>query len=322
MRHKLKGGFVLLVAALALGGLTAASALAAGAPTAETKPAGTIFGTEATLKGKVNPNGATTKYYFEYGTTTGYGTKTLEVTLKSRTIEVEVSKLVEGLTPSTKYHFRVVATNEFGTSDGADQAFTTASAALPEFSEGKPGYKIGIKTNSESGVKWSGSGSELECSSDYANAEITGPKTISYGTMIFQGCKIGKHGCNNTTGTESIEEIRTTALEGKLVYLSKTAKTVAILFKPMSGVTVATNIKCGIREGEVRGSILMPLTKVNTLSNEFKLTSNVGTESYESESGGKLSANLTSELFSGESNPIYWTFTDALFSAVKIEVKA
>jgi hypothetical protein len=202
-------------------------------------------------------------------------------------------------------------------------AVSSASAALPEFTEGKPGYKIVVTSNSESGVTWSGSGSGFACSSDHAEGVITGPKAIGSAKMVFQGCKIEQHGCNNTKGTESTEEIKTTALEGKLVYLSKTAKTVAILFKPVSGTTVATTIKCGIREGEVRGSILMPLTKVNTLTSEFKLTGNVGAEAYEGELGEIRSAQLNSTLFNGsEFTRINWSFTNRLLTAAKIEVKA
>ncbi len=44
-------------------------------PAATTGSASAVTGTTATLNGTVNPNGAATTWQFEYGTTTGYGSK-------------------------------------------------------------------------------------------------------------------------------------------------------------------------------------------------------------------------------------------------------
>jgi DNA-binding beta-propeller fold protein YncE len=99
-------------------------------PTAETKAASSIGEAAATLKGTVNPKGAETKYYFEYGTTISYGSKTAEASAGSGTGNVEVSKEITGLSRNTTYHFRVVATNVNGTTDGADQQFTTLNSVI------------------------------------------------------------------------------------------------------------------------------------------------------------------------------------------------
>jgi virginiamycin B lyase len=80
---------------------------------------------EATLNGIVNPNGLATKFYFEYGTTKSYGTKTAEVSAGSGTSDVEESKVITSLTENAKYHFRLVTVNSDGTSDGLDQVFST-----------------------------------------------------------------------------------------------------------------------------------------------------------------------------------------------------
>jgi hypothetical protein len=87
-------------------------------------PAG-IGEKEATLQGTVNPEGTETKYYFEYGTTESYGSKTAEASAGSGTSSVEVSKTITGLTANTKYHYRLVATNGNETTYGTDQTFTT-----------------------------------------------------------------------------------------------------------------------------------------------------------------------------------------------------
>jgi hypothetical protein len=97
-----------------------------GGPTATTELATGVTKTEATLNGTVNPNGQETKYYFEYGTSTSYGTKTVEASAGSGTGNIKESQAVTGLSPGTEYHFRIVATNAGGTTYGADKTFTTA----------------------------------------------------------------------------------------------------------------------------------------------------------------------------------------------------
>jgi streptogramin lyase len=86
-----------------------------------------VNGAEATLKGTVNPEKLASTYFFEYGTTKAYGSKTAEVSAGSGTANVAASKLVGELAPSTTYHFRVAETNSTGTTTGEDQTFTTTS---------------------------------------------------------------------------------------------------------------------------------------------------------------------------------------------------
>ncbi|HXV06335.1 MAG TPA: hypothetical protein VFP23_10575 [Solirubrobacterales bacterium] len=81
----------------------------------------------ATLSGVVNPNGEPTTCKFEYGTTVSYGTEvpcTTSPGSGESPVEVSIPAL-SGLAAGTTYHFRVVATNGGGTTNGADQSFTT-----------------------------------------------------------------------------------------------------------------------------------------------------------------------------------------------------
>jgi hypothetical protein len=128
MRSTLRSALLALMTVCALGGVTATSALASGKPFVETKPPTGVTFEKATLNGVVNPNGAETKYYFEYGETTKYGNKTESVSAGSGTTNLEVSKVITGLFIS-KMHFRIVATNTNGTSDGADETFDTVPYA-------------------------------------------------------------------------------------------------------------------------------------------------------------------------------------------------
>ena len=113
-----------LLACLAVGAVTAGPAVAA-APSATTTAATSVTATSATLNGTVSPNGTATSYYFQYGTTTDYGTQTATQPVSGNPSSRDVSADVTGLQPSTTYHFRVVAVNADGTVPGADMTFTT-----------------------------------------------------------------------------------------------------------------------------------------------------------------------------------------------------
>ena len=98
------------------------------APVAVTGSATSITVTSATLNGTVDPNGRTTAWYFEYGTSTSYGSKTPEKSAGSGTSTMSVSAPVSGLARGRLYHYRLVATSDAGTSRGADQTFSTIGA--------------------------------------------------------------------------------------------------------------------------------------------------------------------------------------------------
>src|SRR5437763_12074781 len=100
-------------------------------PTVKTEAASSLATTSATLNGVVNPNGSeVTECKFEYGTTASYS-KTAACTPApgSGTSNVAVSAAISGLSEGTEYHFRIVATNAGGTSEGADERFKTTSAS-------------------------------------------------------------------------------------------------------------------------------------------------------------------------------------------------
>jgi hypothetical protein len=93
---------------------------------ANTGFATSVGSTSAVLHGTVSPNGLTTTYYFEYGTTTAYGLVTASWTTDA---DASVSATVGGLSAQTTYHYRLVATNSSGTSYGSDRSFQTIQTA-------------------------------------------------------------------------------------------------------------------------------------------------------------------------------------------------
>ncbi|HET6865900.1 MAG TPA: fibronectin type III domain-containing protein, partial [Solirubrobacteraceae bacterium] len=121
----------LVACAGALLALLAPAALAAGEPMVATGTATAITTTSATVSGTVNPEGQSTTYYFEYGTTTSYGTQTSMAGAGSGSADVKVSTAIEPLTPNTTYHYRVVATNASGTTLGGDVSFKTPKPPAP-----------------------------------------------------------------------------------------------------------------------------------------------------------------------------------------------
>ncbi|HEY4349056.1 MAG TPA: hypothetical protein VGM80_15890, partial [Gaiellaceae bacterium] len=108
---------------------TTTGAPPAGGPALTVNPASSVTSTGATLSGSVNANGQTTTYYFEYGKTTSYGTKTTALGAGNGTVPVEVSAAISGLTAGQAYHFRLTATSSAGTSHSADATFTAAGGA-------------------------------------------------------------------------------------------------------------------------------------------------------------------------------------------------
>ena len=100
------------------------------APTAITLAATAVTAASATLNGTVNPNSLATNYYFEWGTTTSYGNVTPTIAAGNGTTNMAVNAGISGLTGGTTYHFRVVAVNADGTTNGSDLTFTPGAAVV------------------------------------------------------------------------------------------------------------------------------------------------------------------------------------------------
>jgi hypothetical protein len=96
-----------------------------GPPGATTSSARSVTTSTARLAGSVDPNGRATTYHFEYGTSTGYGKGTSEASAGSGQSARSVSAAISGLSANTRYHFRLVATNDAGVTRGRDRSFVT-----------------------------------------------------------------------------------------------------------------------------------------------------------------------------------------------------
>jgi hypothetical protein len=83
------------------------------------------------VTGTVNPNGLSTTYLVEYGTTPSYGSKTAPTPLPASHKEEHATVHLVGLAVGTTYHFRLVAENAEGPEVSADGSFTTLAAGSP-----------------------------------------------------------------------------------------------------------------------------------------------------------------------------------------------
>lgn len=124
-------GRALALSALTLGLLVPASASAASTkPAVTTGAAAAIAIQTATLTGAVDPNGAATTYFFQYGTTSLYGAQTASTALGSRTKRLAVVAGLSALAPATTYHYRLIASNRNGLVKGKDRTLKTKPQPL------------------------------------------------------------------------------------------------------------------------------------------------------------------------------------------------
>ena len=127
----------------------------------DTDPATEVTGSSAELNGSFTGNGEETKYYFEWGRTEAPYEHKIPLapneenagSPNGQTAVAPVS--VSGLEPVSTYHFRIVATNAAGTSEGSDKTFETLSdpvvTALPTSEYGTGSAQINAKINPENG---------------------------------------------------------------------------------------------------------------------------------------------------------------------------
>jgi len=100
-------------------------------PLAATTAATSVAYSTVTLSGTVNPSYRETTAYFEYGSSTGYGSKTPVRIVGSGNGQVSFAEPLAGLRQGVTYHYRLVASSAEGTTLGVDQSFTTLDRTKP-----------------------------------------------------------------------------------------------------------------------------------------------------------------------------------------------
>jgi hypothetical protein len=100
-------------------------------PDATTIEAAAVGSADATLHGAVNPNQWRTRYWFEWGLTTAYGSAVpvgQDGDAGLGSIEQGVQEALAGLEPRTTYHYRVAAENDNGVAYGEDMLLQTTGS--------------------------------------------------------------------------------------------------------------------------------------------------------------------------------------------------
>ncbi|MGN6799538.1 MAG: hypothetical protein ACTHKS_15465 [Gaiellaceae bacterium] len=167
-------------------------------PGATTGAATAIGSTSATLNGTVDPNSRDTTFYFEYGTTTSYGTKTASKSAGSGSSPQNETAGISGLQVGKTYHFRIVATSDAGTTTGSDATFTTSSAPVAVTADATA---VSVTTATLRG-------------------QVT-PNGLSttwwfeYGTSTAYGLKTASHSAGSSTSAKSVSDGVTKLAAGK-----------------------------------------------------------------------------------------------------------
>jgi alpha-tubulin suppressor-like RCC1 family protein len=169
------------------------------APTVTTEGASGIAAHTATLGATVNPNGADTHYYFEYGTTSTLYENDAPAPpgndAGSGTTAEKVNVGVSGLAPYTTYYYRVVASNSTGTTYGAQKEFTTSATGT--FSAGA---KDTCALVSSGGVDCWGENYFDEMGNESSEKKITTPVSVPGVTTAIEVAAGGSHVCALLSG--------------------------------------------------------------------------------------------------------------------------
>jgi hypothetical protein len=124
-----KGYAAIVLSAVAAGLVMPASALAV-KPTVTTGGASNVTFQSARLNGRVDANNQATTYYFQYGTTIALGSNTAVGPAGGGNRAFRRIADIGGLAPLTRYYYRIVASNNSGTTLGKRRSFTTRRQPL------------------------------------------------------------------------------------------------------------------------------------------------------------------------------------------------
>lgn len=163
------------------------------APECITQAATNITISGATLNGTVNASDLTTTVTFEYGITSSYGNSvTANQSPVSGNNMTNVDANISGLTPGTKYHYRVASVNSLGTTFGNDQTFNTEQSipdltTLPASNKTSNSVMTGGNITSDGGAEIISKGicySTTPFPTIINNITINGSGTESFTTKI------------------------------------------------------------------------------------------------------------------------------------------
>ena len=99
------------------------------APVVSTGTASSVSSTSESLTGTVNPDNLSTTYYFEWGSSSSFGSTTPVVSAGDGSTPVQVTATISGLALNRTYDFTLVASNSLGTVTGQTELFQRAQSS-------------------------------------------------------------------------------------------------------------------------------------------------------------------------------------------------
>ena len=222
------------------------------APAVATGDAASVAPTSATLKGSVTPNGLATTWWFEYGTSTSYGSKSSSHSAGSGTSASSVSLGITSLKVATTYHYRLVAQNTSGKSYGSDRTFTT----------------VGAPASQTGGAQNVGPDSALMTGSLDTHGRSTTWR-FDYGTSTAYGKSTSWKSAGSKAGAQSVSTTLTglsssTTYHYRLVAKSDAGTTYgADVVFTTSGVTLTALARQVVYGGRIRLSGFVPTLRAN-----------------------------------------------------------
>ena len=106
--------------------------LTVGPPIVQTGQNFTASNSTVLLNGQVDPNGVSTKYWFDYGENTSMTSSTPQQNVGSGFSVISAPAYITGLRANTTYYYRLSAQNNFSTVSGATYNFRTNTNPPPQ----------------------------------------------------------------------------------------------------------------------------------------------------------------------------------------------
>jgi hypothetical protein len=128
----------------------------------------------ATVSGAVNPAGAATNVFFEFGTTPSYGQTTPLQRIEAADSVVPFAASLSGLPAGTTIHYRAVARTDFGSFPGVDQTLTTR----PPVNKPPPPQKA-VATLGRASVSGKSASVRVSCSGSVGTCTVTAKLTVT-----------------------------------------------------------------------------------------------------------------------------------------------
>lgn len=156
-----------------------------GSPLVATNGPVSVSNNSAVINGSINPNGANTNFWFEFGLTQSLGQKTTVQSAGNSNAWQLVTGNLSGLETGKTYYYKVFAQNNYGINSGEVKSFTTGHNFGQSGNGQVAGATTSVSGNNSSGSKNSGAlfskttGGNTNAASGIKNQPNSRPSFIS-----------------------------------------------------------------------------------------------------------------------------------------------